>query len=122
MSIQRWATKIDSTQREIVEGLRAAGVKVWIIKQPVDLLCWVFSQRLGEWVWRPLEVKTPYGKRAPKPRVRNDQKAQQTFVAETRTPVVSSLSEALTALEVQGTSARCSSIHSSVTTISVVAR
>lgn len=119
MSINRWNAKTDKVQSDIVTKLEQVGVKVWVIKQPCDLLCWVRG------VWIPLEVKTPYGKKAPKARKRSDQEKQNAFLAETNTPVVTSLEDALIALGLASspnTSVKCSSIHSSVATASVAGR
>ncbi len=98
MSIQRWATKIDSTQTAIVEGLRQVGVRVWIIRQPCDLLCYLWSNPLQRFIWQTLEVKTPYGKRNPKAKMDARQRNQTKFLAETQTPVVTCLEDALIAL------------------------
>jgi hypothetical protein len=80
----RRASKVDNTQKSIVEGLRKCGYRVEIIKQPVDLCVMV-----GKNYWRLLEVKN---------RKRNDQPKQRLFLSETGTPVVSSVEEALEAL------------------------
>ena len=94
----RRAAKVDSTQADIVDGLRRAGVRVEIIGQPVDLLCRYWSNRHRDFIWMPLEVKTPYGKRAPKARADKRQETQRRFLAETGVPVVTSFTEALKAL------------------------
>lgn len=96
MSIQRWATKTDSVQSDIVEALEKCGVHVWIIKQPCDLLCW--HSRFGAGNFKVLEVKTAYGKRTPKPRIDRRQKAQHDFLALTGAMVVTDLTGALSAL------------------------
>lgn len=119
MSIQRWNAKTDTVQADIVRDLEKAGVKVWVIKQPCDLLCWVRG------VWQPLEVKTPYGKKAPKARKRKDQEKQNAFLAETNTPVVTSFEEALTALGLvpsPSTSAPCTLKHSLAPSASAAGR
>lgn len=41
MSINRYNAKTDKTQAAIIRGLEQAGVRVWIIKLPCDLLCLV---------------------------------------------------------------------------------
>ncbi len=38
MSIYRRARKVDSSQKAIIDELRKAGVEVWVISIPVDLL------------------------------------------------------------------------------------
>lgn len=95
----RRAAKVDTTQAAIVDGLRAGGVRVEIIGKPVDLLCRYWSNRHRDFIWMPIEVKTPYGKRKPKARVDARQEAQRRFLAETGVPVVTSLDEALRALK-----------------------
>ena len=57
----RRAARVDSTQAEIVEAMRAMGATVWIIGLPVDLLVGYRGQTL------PMEVKVLTGKRKPKP-------------------------------------------------------
>jgi len=51
MSLNRYAKKTDSTQKEIIEGLRRCGISVWLIGRPCDLL----THYNGKWL--PLEVK-----------------------------------------------------------------
>ena len=119
----RWAARSDTTQSQIVAGLRRHGVQVFVIKQPCDLLCRYYDNALRRWLWQPLELKTPYGKRAPKPRTDKRQKDQLEFLASTRTPVVTSLSQALDRLGLpnpyRGTSAACTSVPISPPTSSV---
>lgn len=98
MSLYRRAAKVDTVQADIVRGLQQAGVRVEVIKQPVDLLCRYWSNRHRDFIWMPVEVKSPYGKKNPKARVRSDQETQRRFLAETGVPVVTSLDEALQAL------------------------
>lgn len=93
-------TRIDASQAAIVEGLQKAGVRVEIIGKPVDLLCRYWSNRHRDFIWMPVEVKTPYGKKQPKARVDPRQEAQRRFLAETGVPVVTSLDEALRALRI----------------------
>ena len=112
MSIHRRAAKSDSTRKEIVAGLRAAGVQVWDIRQPCDLLCRLWSNALQRFVWQPLELKTPEGKRG-QVWARKRAATQTAFLADTQTPVVTSLSTALSALGITTapapTSPSCSS-------------
>lgn len=95
----RRAAKVDTTQAAIVAGLRALGIRVEFIGKPVDLLCRFWSHRHGDFIWMPVEVKTPYGKRKPKARIDSRQVAQARFLAETGVPVVTSLDEAIAALD-----------------------
>lgn len=94
----RYARKTDSTQAEIVRGLQKAGVRVWIMEEPCDLLCRFWSNHLRRFIWQPLECKPLIGKRAPRARIRTDQPAQNVFLAENGVPVVTSAVEALTVL------------------------
>ena len=87
--IQR--TRIDSSQPEIVEGLRDEGIAVEIIGFPVDL-----AVKRKEWglFWMLIECKpegwTKWSKH---------QKAQQEFCETHGIPIVKNLAEALAALE-----------------------
>jgi hypothetical protein len=84
----RRAARKDSTQTEIVEGLREAGYRVEIIGKPVDL-----AVQLKNTHWMLMEVKRKSGLR------RKDQDSQNSFLDETNTPVVATLEEALDALK-----------------------
>ena len=77
-------TRPDATQEPIVSALRAAGVQVWIIGWPADLLCLYNS------TWKVVECK-PRGYKKP----RADQQDQTDFIAATNTPVVKTIHEAL---------------------------
>jgi len=88
LSLNRYAAKSDLAQSPIVSGLRKCGYRVEIIRRPTDLLV---SADL-KW-WRLLEVKKKAGFR------RKDQPSQNLFIDQTRTPVVSTLEEALEALK-----------------------
>ena len=52
----RFAARIDNTQTAIVEALRAAGVAVYHLKQPTDLLTWTAANG-----YALLECKSRYG-------------------------------------------------------------
>lgn len=95
----RYAVKarVDASQAVIVEGLRRAGVQVWIIGRPCDLLCRYWSIGSYAWLWQTLECKTPT--KSGKRRSRRDQEAQARFLGETQTPVVFTLEDALIALK-----------------------
>lgn len=90
----RYALKVDTTQRDIIEALEKVGARVEVIGKPVDLLIY-FRGRFSV-----MEVKTPYGVRNPKPRIRKEQVAQNEFIQATGCPVVSSPTEALLALSI----------------------
>lgn len=79
--------RVDDTQREIVHGLRKAGVLVWIIGRPVDLLTFHRGN------WKPMEIKTTHKFRA-------DQEEQNQLVADCAIPRVTNLDEALKAWEI----------------------
>lgn len=89
--MRRYARKIDTTQTEIVNALRAVGWQVWFIGEPCDLLCY----RAG--VWRTLEAKSPRNKRGD-PRRDKRQSKQDEFLAATNTPRVTSAAQAIAAL------------------------
>lgn len=97
----RRAAKVDTAQQEIVDVLRKAGYFVIHLRRPVDLLVgktwWNEDPSQTFTRWRLLEVKTPT--KSGKRRHRADQEDQDAFIAETGTPVVMSLKEALRALE-----------------------
>lgn len=86
----RYALRKDLTQSRIVATLRAAGVRVWVLHEPCDLL----THFRGRWL--PLECKTPTatGKR----KKRSDQAEQDAFIADNEVPVVLTPEEALRAV------------------------
>lgn len=84
----KYAKRIDSSQPEIVASLRNAGVDVFIIGQPVDLL----THYKGRWL--PLEAK------AVGSRLRKDQAAQQAVMRSCGIPRVTTPEEALRAVGV----------------------
>jgi hypothetical protein len=86
--IPRYAKKVDATQKEIVDALRAAGVFVVVIGQPVDLLCYHAGR------FMPLECKPT----DPHNRNRKDQERQKEFIRVTGTPVVRTPEEAIAAV------------------------
>jgi hypothetical protein len=88
MSYARRMTRPDGTQAEIVEGLRKAGIIVYVIGHPCDLLTYYPPLRR----WRTLECKPA------KKRNRNDQEAQEIFLEVTGTPIVRSALEAIAAV------------------------
>ena len=92
----RYALKTDTVQAEIVEGLRKIGVRVEVIGQPVDLICQYWSKGHQQFLWTPMEIKTPT--KAGRPRSDKRQKAQLAFIAQTQCPVVTTLEEAIAAL------------------------
>jgi hypothetical protein len=85
MSIHRYNARTDTSQKPIVKALRDAGVRVWHIGRPCDLLLRFWCERHHDHCWQTLEVKTPVTK-AGDPRRRKDQQTQDTFLAETDTP------------------------------------
>jgi len=88
-----YARKVDSSQQDIVDGLRKMGVRVWIIGWPCDLLLLYWSNLHQTFRLGTMECKTPTktGKR----RKRKDQADQDLFLEDTETPVVLSLDEAI---------------------------
>jgi hypothetical protein len=96
MSYLRHAKKVDSSQEAIVKALRKAGVDVYVIGRPVDLLCYVRGS------WKLLEAKA-----APEPGIRvklkaphkrKDQVKQDEFIARYKVPVVRTPQEAVAAI------------------------
>ena len=88
MSYARRKTRPDGTQSAIVAGLRKAGIIVYVIGQPCDLLTYYPPMKR----WRTLEAK-PIKKRN-----RNDQEEQELFLEITGTPIVRSAEEAIKAV------------------------
>jgi hypothetical protein len=91
MSFYRRAKKVDASQGPIVAALRAAGISVWIIGTPCDLLTYnPATQR-----WKPLECKPT----DPHNRHRRDQGRQKEFVSTYAIPLVRTAEEALQAVK-----------------------
>ena len=70
----RYARRTDNNQKPIVDALRAAGARVKVIHQPVDLKIWA-TDRPDEYRTIYMEVKNPntqYGKRG-----LNDKQAEE---------------------------------------------
>lgn len=88
MGINRYAKRVDSTQVEIVAALRKAGIQVWVISKPVDIL----TLHAGRWL--PLEIKSDTSSA----RNRKDQDKQKAFLALTGVPIVKTPQEAITAI------------------------
>lgn len=88
----RFARRVDATQAEIVEAIRACGWQCWFIGEPADLLCY----RAG--VWRVLECKVGNRKDGTF-RQRSDQAKQNEFVYRTNTPIVCTAEQAIKVLE-----------------------
>jgi hypothetical protein len=94
--------KADANQSTLVEDLEKAGVKVWTIGEPCDLLCRFWCKQHDFYCWQPIEIKVLQGKLRPKARRRTDQPEQNRFLQETDTPVVTSSLEALLILSTHG--------------------
>jgi hypothetical protein len=87
MTFNRYAKKVDSTQKMIVDALKEAGVSVWVIGHPADLLCWYRGE------WTVLECKPESYKRP-----RKDQEEQTEFLRLTNTPIVKTIHDAFWAV------------------------
>jgi hypothetical protein len=87
MSQYRYAAKVDDSQKPLVKALLDAGIEVYPIRQPCDLLLRFWCNRHQGFCWQTMEVKTPHGKKNPKPHFDYRQKRQQSFLQETGTPV-----------------------------------
>ena len=85
----RTAARNDDNQTSIVNGLRAAGYVVWIIRWPVDLL--VDTGR----GWLPMEVKD--GAKSPSRRKLTDDEAEFFRTATSQTALVTDVDSALRA-------------------------
>ena len=85
----RTAARNDDNQSRLVNGLRAAGYVVWIIRWPVDLL--VDTGR----GWLPMEVKA--GAKSPSRRKITDDEAEFFRTATSQTALVTDLESALRA-------------------------
>lgn len=95
-----YARRTDTTQKTIVEALRNAGYAVHVIGRPVDLLV-----RHSTWdvnLWTLLELKTPTGKRAPKPKLDKRQQEQAQFCCEFEVPYIIGVDDALHYLRMFG--------------------
>lgn len=88
MSFTRRHSRPDIAQEPIVEALRKAGVMVWVIGKPCDLL----TLHAGRWT--PLEVKSDTSSA----RNRKDQTKQKEFLAVTGVQVVKTPLEAIAAI------------------------
>ena len=93
---RRYAAKSDASQREVIATLRAAKVKVWVMREPCDLLCRFWSNEVRRFLWQPIECKPTDLKNAK----RKDQPEQKAFVEDNDVPVVRTGEEALRALGV----------------------
>ena len=87
----RYAAKRDLAEGPILDALEKVGAQVWPLDYPVDLLV-RFRER-----WHLLEVKTGRGKTLA---IATDkrQQAQINFLQTTKTPIVRTPKEALTAI------------------------
>jgi hypothetical protein len=90
MSYGRKMTRPDATQGAVVEGLRKAGISVWILGEPCDLLTYYPPLKR----WRPIEVKPEDTHN----RNRRDQETQKEFLATYAVPIVRTAQEALSAV------------------------
>lgn len=77
----------DSSQKPIVEALRKAGVAVWAIGRPCDLLTYYRGR------WLPLECKPEGHKKG-----RKDQAEQEWFLLSYNVPKVTTPEQALEAV------------------------
>lgn len=86
MSLNRYATKRDAVEPDIIEALEKAGAEVWQLDEPCDLL-YRFRGR-----WGVMECKDP------KARPRKTQKRQNDFIERTQCPIVRNPQQAIEAL------------------------
>lgn len=89
MSFNRYAKRVDESQRAIRDALRAAGWTVWVIGWPCDLLIWKAGRG-----FRTIECKSPYNADGSQ-RKRKDQGDQVEFLQLTGTPIALTAEQAL---------------------------
>jgi hypothetical protein len=87
--------RVDQNQRELVKDLETAGVRVWEIQEPCDLLTRFWCNRHHDFCWQPLEVKIPGARK------RKHQETQNRFLEETQTPCVTDFDSAWKALNLR---------------------
>jgi hypothetical protein len=97
MSMPKYNRRPDTSQADIVKGLRAAGYGVEIQGKPVDLRIWHHG-RWGLNRFVEIETKTLYGKRVPKIILDPRQKAQADYCATHGVPYCATLDEAMSYL------------------------
>lgn len=97
MSFNRYNKRRDATQSEIITTLTQAGIQVWEIGRPVDLLCRFWCATHQTHCWEPLEAKTIHSDRRT-PRLDKRQREQIAFLEQTGTAKVTTGLEALQAL------------------------
>jgi len=92
VSLSRYAKKRDNAEAVIVEAIRKAGWRVWLLDKPCDLVCWKDGS------FRCLEVKTIRGKKG---QVYADarQARQAEFLELTGVTIVKTPEEALRVLD-----------------------
>ena len=95
MSLNRYAKRRDNAEPPIIAALEARGFDVWPLDKPCDLA--VRRQHWPPGIVQLLEVKTP---RSSKGSIATDrrQKKQRNFLQSTKTPIVRTPIEALTAI------------------------
>jgi len=93
MSIYRQAAKVDASQAILVKSLRLAGIQVYIIRKPCDLLLRFYCSRHSDFCWQTLEAKTPATKSGHY-RKRYDQHEQDKFLSESDTPIATDFQSA----------------------------
>lgn len=96
MSIRRWAARVDTTQKEIVAALRAAGYQVELIRKPVDLAVRHPRWPLNRWMFA--EAKTLEGTKTKRVYARAKSKKQTDFCINQGIPLWTSAEQALKAV------------------------
>lgn len=90
----RTAAKVDASQAPLVKALRSAGIEVYGIRHPCDLLLRFWCNRHRDYCWQTLEAKTAYGKKDPKARLDARQNKQLEFLETTDTPIATDFDSA----------------------------
>lgn len=86
MSLARYANRRDANEANIVSALERAGVHVWRMNTPCDLLCW----RLGRFYALEVKAEDAYPDKR--------QEAQTEFLRVTGAPIVRTPEDALRAV------------------------
>lgn len=84
MTLPRFAARVDSTQRAIVQALRHAGADVEIIRQPCDLAVRVRGWPPGMFLF--LEAKSEAYRKARSDQAKQSAKLQRYGIRVVRTP------------------------------------
>lgn len=88
----RRAARVDVVQADIIEGLRSNGIACLPMPDPGDVLTYGFHIRIKEYIYVPMEIKSPKRVRNKKDEMTPAQKRRALVMP---IPLVHSISEAL---------------------------